>query len=291
MISPEYEEFDSTNLTTEQMREELFGRSWEYAVSAHGISAFSRTYQRVNLALEGDDWRETVEDFPYVLQDVAPELPMGRRVWVSGNETEVAVRLRADADDANDVTRVYALDWYLRDCGFEEIDEAVLADWSVLKGEPGSPRIGSKAHYEQHPRSAELRTIGIELIASYTSVVRDEGMEGEAMARLLALNRRLAQLAIEPGMHVGAPMVEFVDSVKRAEFVAGSLRSILLEGWGFAGNAGAVLAEHDMLAGEGGELRMIDMRSSSPAPSAARLLMTLGSLAEMLDAAADKSDD
>ncbi|HKR81393.1 MAG TPA: hypothetical protein VJR27_00120 [Candidatus Saccharimonadales bacterium] len=290
MTFPEGHNFDPTNLTLEQMQEELLGRGWEHSVSEYDVSTIERSYARVNPALEGHNWRDAIAEFPSVLDDTAPYLPRGLGISTAGKETEVTVGLLADLDDVNDVTKVYILDSHLRERGFEEVDEKMLADWLVMKGEPGAARIGSKEYYEQNPRSAELREIGVELIEQYTRVIAEEGMEGEAMERLLELNQKLAQLAIEPNMHTGAPAVEFVDPVIRAEWVTGVLRNALLEGWGFSGKARAVLEEHDILAGAGGEMKIIDMQSPSEAPSTASLLMGLASLSEHLDSEADDSE-
>lgn len=290
MTSPEGHNFDPTNLTLEQMQEELLGRGWEHSVSEYDVSTIERSYARVNPALAGHNWREAIAEFPAVLSTTAPYLPRGLGICTAGEETGVKVGLLADIDDVNDVTKVYILDWHLRERGFEEVDEEMLADWLVMKGEPDSPRIGSKEYYEQNPRSAELREIGVELIKQYTRVIAEEGMEGEAMARLLELNQKLAQPAIEPNMHTSAPAVEFVDPIKRAEWVMGVLRNALFEGWGFSGKARAVLEEHDILAGAGGDMKVIDMRSPSEALSAASLLMSLASLSEHLDAEADDSE-
>lgn len=287
MTSPEGHNFDPINLTLEQMQEELLGRGWQHSVSEYDVSTIERSYARVNQALDGHNWRDAIGEFPAVLDATAPYLPKGLGISTAGKETEVMVELLADIDDVNDVTKVYILDWHLRERGFEEVDEKMLADWLVMKGEPDSPRIGSKEYYEQNPRSAELREIGVELIEQYTRVVVEEGMEGEAMERLLGLNQRLAQLAIEPNMHTDAPAVEFADPVKRAEWVTGVLRNALLEGRGFSGQARAVLEEHDILAGAGGDMKVIDMQSPSEAPNAASLLMGLASLSKYLDSEAD----
>lgn len=291
MTSQEGHNFDPTNLTLEQMQGELLGRGWEHSVNEYDVSTIERSYARVNPALEGRNWREAIADFPAVLDTAAPYLPHGPGISTAGKETEVMVGLLADIDDVNDVTKVYILDMHLRERGFEEVDEKMLADWLVMKSEPDSPRIGSKEYYEQNPRSAELREIGLELIKQYARVITEEGMEGEAMERLLELNEKLAQLAIEPNMHTGAPAIEFVDPVKRAEWVTGVVRNALLEGWGFSGKARAVLEEHDISAGVGGDRKIIDMQSpSSEAPSIASLLAGLASLSEHLDSDAEYPD-
>lgn len=290
MTFPEGHNLDPTALTLEQMQEELLGRGWEHSISEYEVSTIERSYARVNPALDGHNWREAIADFPAVLDAAAPYLPRGLAISTAGKETEVTVGLLADIDDVNDVTKVYILDSHLRERGFEEVDERMLADWLAMKGEPGSARLGSKEYYEQNPRSAELREIGVELIEHYTRVIAEEGMEGEAMERLLELNQRLAQLAIELNMHTGAPAVEFVDPVKRVEWVTGVLRNALLEGWGFSGRARAVLEEHNILASSGGDIKVIDMKSPSEAPGTASLLMGLASLSEHLDSQADESD-
>jgi hypothetical protein len=112
-------------------------------------------------------------------------------------------------------------------------------------------------------------------------------MEGGAMERLLELNQRLAQLAIEPNMHAGEKPVKFVDPRVRAEWAAGLLRNALVEGYGFSGRAKEIIEEHDILAGVGGDLKIVDLASPSDAPSVTALLMGLASLSQKLDAQAE----
>jgi hypothetical protein len=110
------------------------------------------------------------------------------------------------------------------------------------------------------------------------------------MERILELNRQLAELEVKPNMHAGSRPVELIDPVKRAEWISGQLRNLLQEGYGFGGNANALLEEHDLMTGGEDGIKIIDSNSASEAPSYARLLLGLGLLAEKLGATADETD-
>jgi hypothetical protein len=289
MTSHEIDPADPNQLTLQQMQEELFSRGWGHSVNDLGVPIFSRSYAVVNPVLANNTWRDIIARSAKVIEQRATHLQPSFGISTHGKDTELDLSIFGDKDDLDSVTKVYILDGYYRESGFEDIDETVLAEWMMLKGEPGAPKIGSKAHYEQNSRAAELRLLSLELMSDYRKVIMHEGAEGEAISRLLELNGKLAELAIEPAMHTGDKKVRSADPVERAEWIAGLLRDALRHGYGFSGNARALIAEHDLLAGQGNGRVMIDADASDEANTSIMLLMTFDNLETMLGATDEDS--
>lgn len=93
------------------------------------------------------------------------------------------------------------------------------------------PGIGTKAYYEEQPRSSTLRHIGIQMIAHYGYVVCVEGTGGSSMARLLELNAELVALGVKPEMCETSRVTDHVDPIERAEWIAACLHRNLIHGW------------------------------------------------------------
>ena len=274
-------DIDLESLTLSGMREDLANDGWEYSVSEYGVPKFSRTYARINSVLEGEDWRELVVQLPQVLHEVAPELG-ALSVGMEGEITGVTISFLQDENDETGVKKVFIANQFFKSVGFEEIDEDAFANWLAMKDKLEEPNVGTKEFFETNPRSARIRELSLSLIDEYAAVVGDQGIEGDAIDRLIGFNHELAEMGVEPGMQTGRPKIDYLsDPVITAEWAAGQIRSLIASGEGLSGGALALIQEHDLFSGD---LPVAIISSDAPdiVKRMSILLLTLESLRENL---------
>ena len=287
MSHPEFSNLDPSCLPLSQLQEGVFGNGWEHQVDGAGF--FIREYARVNDLLAGNEWREAVRSFPAYLDKRTLNVSRGLGVLAENTDTEVTIIMVGKKDSFDSLTKAYILNEHLRLSGFEDIEEGPLADWMELKEIDSTFPLGSKSFYEQDPRAAEIRAVTLAAADAYRRAVLGGGVESSAMAEVLDLNRRLAELAIEPDMKSHAGRLAYGDPVTRAEYFAGYLRAGLFLGTGLVSGARSLLEEHDRLAGEGpGGIGMIGPEAPRSARETAFALNALAFVAKGLDAKADE---
>jgi hypothetical protein len=210
-----------------------------------------RHYPRINDALDGYNWRQAISEYPAAMAEAMPDERRGFAVGTEADELEVTVSLFADPSERWDFEKVYVMDAHLRARGFEDIDPVRRDEWLQLK-DATEQGLGTKEYYERDPRAAELRELSLQAIDDYAAVALREGMDGSAMGRLLDANRRLAELDVSADTHVGARPVELIEPAKRAEWIAGQVRSALQAGYGFSGDAEQVIRDNSTQTGDFG---------------------------------------
>jgi len=281
-MQKDFREFSETEL-----QDRLFQRGWVTA-EVNDIPRFQRSYARVNALLAGVAWNETIAATPSYLQEQAPYLSRGFAIHADATETEVDVEIFGYADDKVELIKVNLADKHFYKSGFEDIEPEAFNEWLLFKGNPGDPATNSKEYYEQNERSAELRILCLELIKYYEIVIATGGRDDGALGSLMDMNSRLSELAVVPRMHTGAKRVEFIDPIKRVEWLAGQLRDILHHGHGLQGNARAIIEEHNLLHSHEGSGRIvIDQSENSEATKLVYLQMNLLAAKKMLDANAE----
>jgi len=278
MTRPEEMSYNTNILSVEAMQQALLDSGWEHSVD-ESVGMFTKKYAQINPLVAGEAWRGFIGSVPKVLQERAPLLEGGFAIQTSHGNTDLEISLFGKLGRRGDVTKVYVLDAYLRESGFEEIDPETFDEWNELKVDAGEPQPGTKEHYEQDPRAAKIRLLAIHTLNCYVRDILSQGDDEEALGELLEANRQLTELGVEPGMRTGEPRKNYMDPVVRAEWVAGAIRESLARGYGLSGNARALIAEHNISPDD----EVIMVSSKSPAARDMLLLSSLEQLAYHLD--------
>lgn len=235
------------HMSLEAMQESLLAAGWTHPDAGHpeqGFGGFYREYPRVNALLQGAEYVLRIFELSEVVAQRAPWLVTGMGVGRWSTETEVGVEVSGRFNEIQDATQAMVADRYLREAGFEAIEDDRLQDWLIMKGEPGQPRPGTVAFFEQSERAVAIRALTIPFIRDYKAMVLGEGIRDESVQRLLDANQALAALGVRHRMHEDARPVAFMDPVVRA------VRTTLMDGVGLSGGARARLQEHDLTGGE-----------------------------------------
>lgn len=289
MGAPESQSEDLQRMSLEVMQASLLAAGWTHPGAGHpeqGFGGFYREYPRVNTLLQGTEYVRHIFELSGVIARRAPWLTTGLGIGRWGTETEAGVEVSGRFHEIQDATQAMVADRYLREVGFETIEDDRLQDWLVMKGEPGQPRPGTAAFFEQSERAVAIRALTIPFIRDYKAVVLGDGMHDESVRRLLDTNQALTALGVEYRMHEDARPVAFMDPIVRAERVAALVRTTLMDGVGLSGGARARLQEHDLIGGEAPVIAL-DLDADPEVVLQGVLLQRLDGMLEQLGASDD----